>query len=166
VIELNSKDCTFKKQGGERDLEKEGKEKLRHNYPGDEMLKKLIVKYQGNLRKIANDSSVLVEQVRVMTWINDNLELRRLASEQRQRRKSRKSKVRFPSNPGKEILEALLINYQGNLKEMAGNLNINTDVETLCSWIREEDLENLVEEQKKKRLIRENREAKTQRKPR
>ena len=113
------------------------------DYPGDKALKKLIIKYQGNLRKIANDSSIQVTSAKVMAWINNNLELRRLASEQRQRRKRRKSKVRVPSNPGKEILEALLINYKGDLKEMAGNPNINTDVETLRSWIEEEGIESL-----------------------
>ena len=50
------------------------------------------------------------------------------------------------SSPGREILEALLFNYEGDLQAMAKNPNINTDVETLRSWIEEEGLESLVKE--------------------
>lgn len=113
----------------------------------------MIVKYQGNLRKIANDSSVQVRSAKVRTWINDNPELRRLAVEQRElRKKGRKRKVRTPSNPGKEILEALLINYKGDLEEMAKSPSIDTDVAVLRSWIREEGLESFVEEQKEEKV--------------
>ncbi len=118
------------------------------HYPGDEAFKKLIVKYQGNITKIGDDPSVKVKPSIVSTWINDSLELRILASEQRQLRKSKTGLrgVRPPSNPGKEILEALLFNYDGKLDEMIENPNIKTDVETLRSWIEEEGLESLVKE--------------------
>jgi len=65
----------------------------------------------------------------------------------RQRSGGRRKKSPPPSNPGKEILRALIINYKGDLKEMAEGPSINTDVAILRSWIKEEGLEGFVKEQ-------------------
>jgi len=62
------------------------------------------------------------------------------------RRGGRRKKEKPPSNPGKEVLEALIINYGGNLEEMKENPNINTNLKTLDSWIHEEGLYELVEQ--------------------
>ena len=121
-----------------------------------ERLKALIIEHQGKMSKVADD--LRVSNSTISRWINKDPKLKQLAQEQRKARVSEKQrrtrasrggrakKVKPSSNPGKKILEALIFNYEGDLEAMAKNPNINTDVETLRSWIKEEGIESLVKE--------------------
>lgn len=140
-----------------------------NKHPGNKKLKELILKHNGNVEKIANDPEVRVTKGTVSAWINNVPELQKLAQQQRNKREEqklsprkrgegqekprrggRRKKTKPISNPGKEILEALIMNYEGDLKAMAENPNINTDLKTLQFWIAEEGLYELVEQQKRK----------------